>query len=202
MRTPTLRATLLVLTALPALLTAQSVPIRVTPLSPLPLVPQLNAVRIDARHAIAVGEYGVIVRSDDGGATWNPAASGVSSPMRGVALTDADRAGWLRTLAMELVHHPLGMVLTCSALKSAYRDSLRCATPNLYFVHLAITEEEALRRVSQRAGHFYPASLVASQFEALEDPSTEAGVLVLNGNSVKDQAVTAVAWLNARSHTL
>ena len=129
-------------------------------------------------------------------------AENIRKMQQGVPLTDADRAGWLRTLAMELVHHPLGMVLTCSALKSAYRNSLRCATPNLYFVHLAITEEEALRRVSQRAGHFYPASLVASQFEALEDPSTEAGVLVLNGNSVKDQAVTAVAWLNARSHTL
>lgn len=120
---------------------------------------------------------------------------------RGMALTDADRAGWLRTLAMELTRHPDGVVLTCSALRAAYRDSLRRAAPGLYFVHLAITEAQALLRVAQRAGHFYPASLVASQFEALEDPFSEPGVLVLSGSSMEDQASTAVEWLQGRSPT-
>lgn len=119
---------------------------------------------------------------------------------QGIALTDADRAGWLQTLGLELARRPRGMVLTCSALKAAYRNSLRQATPQLDFVHLAITQEEALRRVAQRAGHFYPASLVASQFEALEDPSAEAGVLVLSGSSVKEQAGRAVQWLEGRLH--
>lgn len=119
---------------------------------------------------------------------------------QGMALTDADRAGWLSTLAIELTRHPDGVVMTCSALKAAYRDSLRRVASDLNFVHLAITEAEALRRVAQRAGHFYPASLVASQFEALEDPSSEPGVLVLTGNSMEDQANKAVEWLKGRSH--
>ena len=44
---------------------------------------------------------------------------------RGIALTDADRDGWLATLGDALRRHPHGAVLTCSALKRAYRDRLR-----------------------------------------------------------------------------
>jgi gluconokinase len=38
-------------------------------------------------------------------------------------------------------------------------------------VHLALTPHQALERVAARTDHFYPPSLVASQFEALEDPA-------------------------------
>ncbi|MEO8389105.1 MAG: gluconokinase [Polaromonas sp.] len=115
---------------------------------------------------------------------------------QGVPLADEDRADWLRQLGAELARHPAGVVLTCSALKAAYRDSLRRAAPGLQFVHLAISQVESLRRVSSRPGHFYPPSLVASQFEALQDPSAEAGVLTLAGNaSLNALADTAVTWL-------
>lgn len=114
---------------------------------------------------------------------------------RGVALTDDDRAGWLQTLGGELSRHPGGVVLSCSALKAAYRDSLRRAAPGLAFVHLDISQQESLKRVGQRTSHFYPPSLVASQFEILEDPSGEAGVLVLHRATAAQQAREAVAWL-------
>jgi gluconokinase len=100
---------------------------------------------------------------------------------QGLPLDDTDRVDWLRTLGGELGKHPAGAVLTCSALKAAYRDTLRKACPGLGFVHLAITQAESLRRVGARPGHFYPPSLVASQFEALEDPSGEKGVLAVDG---------------------
>ena len=117
---------------------------------------------------------------------------------QGMALTDEDRAGWLRTLAAELARHPDGVVLTCSALKKAYRDRLRLVTQRLRFVHLAISQAEALRRVDQRAGHFYPPSLVASQFTALQDPSGEPGVLTLDGAaSPSHLAQRAAQWLKA-----
>ena len=117
---------------------------------------------------------------------------------QGMALTDEDRVDWLRTLGAELARHPAGVVLTCSALKAAYRDSLRQASQGLRFVHLAISQTEALRRVGQRADHFYPSSLVDSQFAALQDPSAEAGVLTLAGAAPLQQlALSAVAWLKA-----
>ena len=132
-----------------------------------------------------------LIEGDD----FHPAGN-IRKMQQGIALTDEDRADWLRTLGLELARHPGGVVLTCSALKAAYRDSLRRATAGLRFVHLAITEAESLRRVGQRPGHFYPPSLVASQFEALQDPSPESGVLTLAGDTPLAQlAQQAVAWL-------
>ena len=108
-------------------------------------------------------------------------ASNVAKMQRGVALTDDDRADWLQTLGLELARHGDGAVLTCSALKVSYRARLRAAAMPLNFVYLQISEAESLRRVAQRAGHFYPPSLVASQFAALEDPSGELGAWVAGG---------------------
>lgn len=122
----------------------------------------------------------------------------VEKMQRGVPLTDDDRAGWLQTLAAELARHGGGAVLTCSALKRAYRDRLRQAASPLHFVYLGVTEAESLRRVAQRAGHFYPPSLVASQFAALQDPSGEPGVLTLDGSApLTDLGQHAAHWLAA-----
>ncbi len=113
------------------------------------------------------------------GDSFHPAGN-IAKMQRGVPLTDQDRVGWLALLGEELARHPAGAVLTCSALKRSYRDTLRAAVPGLRFVHLALSQQDALRRVSGRPGHFYPPSLVASQFEALEDPAGEAGVIALD----------------------
>ena len=114
----------------------------------------------------------------------------------GIALTDADRAGWLDALAGELARHPGGAVLTCSALRRAYRDRLRAAVPALGFVFMAIGPEEAQARVASRAGaHLFPASLVASQFATLEPPAGEAGVLPVAATEPLARLVVQVrAW--------
>jgi gluconokinase len=122
--------------------------------------------------------------------------SNIDKMRRGLALDDQDRAGWLDRLAQELARHSAGAVLTCSALKRSYRDRLRAAAPGLRFVHLRLSEEDALRRVQSRGGHFYPPSLVASQFEALEDPAGEPGVLGVDAALPLDAvAAQALAWL-------
>jgi gluconokinase len=118
---------------------------------------------------------------------------------QGLPLDDEDRAGWLDRLGKELARHPRGAVLACSALKRAYRDKLRHAVGGVRFVHLDLTQEQAQQRVASRGGgHFYPTSLVASQFEALENPSGESGVLVVDATLPLDEVVRlAVAWLDA-----
>ncbi len=122
----------------------------------------------------------------------------IQKMQQGTPLDDADRAGWLRLLGEQLAARPAGAVLTCSALKRAYRDTLRAAVPGLRFVHLAITQAESLRRVASRPGHFYPPSLVASQFEALQDPAGEPGVLSLDASAALDAlALQAVGWVNS-----
>ena len=116
---------------------------------------------------------------------------------QGVPLTDADREGWLTQLGQLLQARPEGAVLTCSALKKAYRDRLRAACPSLRFAFLQIDRAQAEARVKARAQtHFFSAALVDSQFATLESPTGEPGVQTLDATlplSALEQQ--ACAWL-------
>lgn len=114
----------------------------------------------------------------------------------GIALTDAHRANWLDRLGVELARRPDGAVLTCSALKASYRDRLRAASPGLRFAWLDLDPASAQDRVARRPGHFFPAGLVATQFEALEPPRGEPGVLRLDA-LLPPQAIAerVVRWI-------
>lgn len=143
---------------------------------------------LGAKVAEALGRP--LVEGDD----FHPPAN-VAKMRTGVPLDDADRAGWLDALGVELQRHPGGAVLTCSALKRAYRDRLRDASPGLRFVHLALDREAARRRVTGRDSHYFQANLVDSQFEALEDPSGEARVLTVDAlRPMDDLAAEVIAW--------
>ena len=132
-----------------------------------------------------------LIEGDD----FHPPAN-VHKMQQGVALTDADRGDWLQTLAEKLAGATGGAVLSCSALKRSYRDVLRTAVPSLHFVYLGITEAESLRRVANRTAHFYPPSLVASQFATLQDPHGEPGVLALDATvPLELLAQQAAEWL-------
>ena len=114
----------------------------------------------------------------------------------GTPLTDADRSGWLDVLGAELARHPGGAVLTCSALKRAYRDRLRAAAPGLRFAWLDLERDAAAARVAQRPAHFFPAALVATQFDALEPPLDEPLVLRLDALAPPEPLADQVAhWL-------
>lgn len=117
---------------------------------------------------------------------------------QGTPLTDADRDGWLTTLAGLLAQHPGGAVLTCSALRRIYRERLRAAAPGLRFVFLDLTPALAQQRVSARSAHFFSSSLVDSQFATLESPVGEPGVLRVDAAAPLTQLVDeAVAWCHA-----
>ncbi|HUB91852.1 MAG TPA: gluconokinase [Dyella sp.] len=119
----------------------------------------------------------------------------------GIPLTDADRQGWLERLAREAADRLASyerVVLTCSALKQRYRDTLRQAAPALGFVFLALTPEQATQRVAHRAAHFMPASLVDSQFRDLEVPDGEPLVFAVDATRPVDViAEEVVAWWHA-----
>jgi gluconokinase len=121
----------------------------------------------------------------------------------GTPLTDADRAGWLDALSSQLGGHEGVVVLTCSALKRAYRDRLRQAQPAVGFVHLRLSRDEAWRRVSARAAeHLFPASLVDSQFATLESPQGEPRVLELDATRpLQDLLNEVTAWSRGQAPT-
>ncbi len=114
----------------------------------------------------------------------------------GTPLTDADRVPWLHAIGAWLASQPDGAVASCSALKRSYRDILRESAPGVSFVHLHGDRETVRRRVSGRAGHFMPSSLVDSQFAALEplDPAERGVVLDLDA-PVEDLVEAAVRAL-------
>jgi gluconokinase len=119
----------------------------------------------------------------------------------GIALTDADREPWLDRLAALLASDPdTGLVLSCSALKRRYRDRLRDGVPGLRFVYVEISPQDAAVRVASRPAHLFPASLVASQFEALESPLDEAGVLAVAATEPTERQLDAVLrWLGVEA---
>jgi len=130
-------------------------------------------------------------------------ASNIDKMRQGRPLDDSDRAPWLRAIADVLADHashPAGVVVACSALKRAYRDALR-SVPGVQFVFLEADRALIERRFQTRARSFMPATLIASQFEALERPSpSESGVLIIDAALPIDAAVrTAVDFFGARS---
>lgn len=132
-----------------------------------------------------------MVEGDD----FHPEAN-VHKMRQGIALTDADRAGWLRQLAAELRACPQGAVLACSALKRSYRDIFRAAVPDVHFLHLTLTQRQALDRVASRTDHFYPPSLVADQFATLQDPAGEPRVHAVDATLPVERIVQeATRWL-------
>jgi gluconokinase len=95
----------------------------------------------------------------------------------GVPLTDEDRRPWLLAIAQRLreaEQSGSGLVVTCSALKRSYRELLRShGARETRFVYLRGSEPTIAERLARRRGHFMPASLLESQFAALEEPGSD-----------------------------
>ncbi|WP_246072150.1 gluconokinase [Martelella lutilitoris] len=129
-------------------------------------------------------------------------ASNVEKMSAGIPLEDADRWPWLDLVGAELARErQTGVVVTCSALKKAYRDRLRAAAgQKLAFVFLNGSEALLTERIGARAGHFMPTTLLRSQLDTLEDPTGEPGVVTVDiDNPLKVIADKAVAGLGAVS---
>src|SRR5262249_53279038 len=71
-------------------------------------------------------------------------------------------------------------VVACSALKRAYRDILIGERRDVRLVYLKGEQDLIARRLSARDGHFMPASLLDSQFAALEEPQADEHPIVLS----------------------
>jgi gluconokinase len=97
------------------------------------------------------------------------AAQNVAKMASGVPLTDADRLPWLERLNAELRQRE-NAVLACSALKQSYRTVLARDIESR-FVHLRGSIELIRSRLAERRHKYMPASLLESQFAALEPPA-------------------------------
>lgn len=147
--------------------------------------------------ALVAADLGVeLIEGDD-----HHPPSNIEKLSTGQPLTDEDRWPWLETLARMLAEEReagRSAVLTCSALRRAYRDLLRGEIPTdeVFFVHLHGSFEVLDERMRGR-GHFMPAALLQSQLDTLEPlDADEAGVLVdvaLPVEEVMEQVRAALA---------
>jgi gluconokinase len=96
-------------------------------------------------------------------------SANVAKMAAGVPLTDDDRWPWLLTIGGWLhAHRASGAVVSCSALRRAYRDALTHAAPQTTFLHLRGDPALIRQRMAERATHFMPLSLLDSQLAQLE----------------------------------
>ncbi len=123
--------------------------------------------------------------------SFHPPAN-VEKMSRGVPLTDADRAPWLAAIAAwiddRLTTGKTGIV-SCSALKHAYRQVIVGARTGVGLVHLRGSFDLISARMAARRGHFMPASLLQSQFQTLEEPGPDEHALAVS----IDQSAEAIA---------
>jgi gluconokinase len=96
-------------------------------------------------------------------------AANVAKMAAGEPLDDQDRWPWLDRLN-SILRDEENAVLACSALKERYRRRLAEGIEHVEWVYLKGDFELIHTRLGQRRHRYMPASLLQSQFAALEPP--------------------------------
>jgi gluconokinase/6-phosphogluconolactonase len=116
------------------------------------------------------------------GDDFHPPAN-IAKMKAGAPLTDADRAPWLAAIAAwidgQAAADEAGVV-TCSALKRAYRAGLTAGHPQVRIVYLRGSQAVIAARLAKRRHHFMPPSLLASQFADLQEPGADEHPIVID----------------------
>jgi gluconokinase len=94
----------------------------------------------------------------------------VAKMAAGTPLEDEDRWPWLDELNRMLKKRG-DAVVACSALKEAYRQRLTAGLSDFKVVYLHGSRELIRSRMKARPHRYMPASLLDSQFAALEPPA-------------------------------
>ena len=132
------------------------------------------------------------------GDTFHSAAN-IAKMRAGYPLTDEDRRPWLVAITAwmdERSAHGESAVVTCSALKRAYRDDLLAGRPEARMIFLTVDRYELARRLAARHGHFFPERLLSTQLGALELPGPdEPAVTVVSSGADPEDTVAAIIAL-------
>jgi carbohydrate kinase (thermoresistant glucokinase family) len=126
----------------------------------------------------------------------------VAKMKSGQPLNDADRAPWLAAVGAWIdrwVAAGQDGVISCSALKRAYRNTLDGGRPAVRFVFIDLDEATIAERLKDRKHAYWPAQLLHSQFETLEvpDPGNEP-VIVVDGRTSREAQVEKVVGALAK----
>lgn len=119
----------------------------------------------------------------------------VAKMSSGTPLTDEDRKPWLAAIAAwidELRTTGGNGIVTCSALRRAYREVIVGDRPDVTLVYLRGSRELIGERMAARQHHFMPPALLDSQFATLEEPGADEKPLVVQVEASKEAIVAQV----------
>jgi len=128
------------------------------------------------------------------GAELHP-RSNVEKMKSGTPLTDEDRWPWLRAIAARIDQwraEDKAGVVTCSALKRAYRDILIGDRPEVRLVYLKGSHRLIHDRMAARHEHFMPVGLLDSQLATLEEPGPDERPIVVDVGGSPEQIVAEI----------
>jgi len=121
--------------------------------------------------------------------------SNVEKMKNGTPLTDEDRWPWLRAIAARIDQwraEDKAGVVTCSALKRAYRDILIGDRPEVRLVYLKGSHRLIHDRMAARHEHFMPVGLLDSQLATLEEPGPDERPIVVDVGGSPEQIVAEI----------
>jgi ribose 5-phosphate isomerase A len=101
----------------------------------------------------------------------------------GIPLTDEDRRPWLEHVAAWIDAQRAKKqpgIITCSALKRSYRQSIIGDRPEVRLVYLRGGWELIVKHLADRHGHFMPPTLLRSQIDTLEEPDPSEDPLIID----------------------
>ncbi len=123
----------------------------------------------------------------------------------GIPLTDADRQPWLERVAAwidgQRVKKQPG-IITCSALKRAYRQIIIGDRPEVRLVYLRGGRDLVAEHLAGRHGHFMPAALLRSQIDTLEEPDPSEDPLTVDAGAPAPQVADEIIRLLGTSATV
>jgi gluconokinase len=120
----------------------------------------------------------------------------VAKMRAGFPLDDNDRIPWLHAIAAKIDEwreRGTAGIITCSALKRKYRDTIVGNRHEVRLVYLTAPPALIAERLAGRRGHFMPASLLASQLAALEPPEPDENALTVAMDAPIETVVERIA---------
>ena len=123
----------------------------------------------------------------------------------GIPLTDADRQPWLERVAAWIDGQRAKKqpgIITCSALKRAYRQIIIGDRPEVRLVYLRGGRDLVAEHLAGRHGHFMPAALLRSQIDTLEEPDPSEDPLTVDAGAPAPQVADEIIRLLGTSATV
>lgn len=126
--------------------------------------------------------------------------SNIEKMSAGIPLQDADRWEWLKTLnkvAKQHLNAQQDVIISCSALRAAYRDVLtKDISSRCHFIYLHASQRVLSERLKQREHFFNGDAMLDSQFSALELPSKENAFIIDVAQSFDEVAKQAESYIS------